>query len=155
MNEFICMRRRSLRILDRCCLRSRQDGHRIPWRQVCSFAGLTVGAWFGEGTVLKKRSPALRRGGAARDPPRDDGPRHLPPAVREQRRLQPLPGGARPVIALLRIRPLAGCDGVARPLYRDPTPHLGGPPGGNRRRDLQANAKNWKRKGCCASNMAA
>ena len=59
-----------------------------------SFTGLTAGAWFGEGTVLKNEAAALRCGGAARHASGHDGPRHLHVAVREQRRLQPLPGRA-------------------------------------------------------------
>ena len=51
-----------------------------------SFAGLTAGAWFGEGTVLKNEARrydvvALRDTRLAHD-----GPQYLPLAVREQRR---------------------------------------------------------------------
>ena len=57
-----------------------------------SFAGLTAGAWFGEGTVLKNEARrydvvALRDTRLAHD-----GSQHLSVAVRKQRRLQSLSG---------------------------------------------------------------
>ena len=57
-----------------------------------SFAGLTAGAWFGEGTVLKNE-PRRYDVVALRDTRLALMDRsHLLLAVREQRRLQPLPG---------------------------------------------------------------
>ena len=80
-----------------------------------TFTGLTAGAWFGEGTILKNESRrydvvALRDTRLAM---MDRS--HLPLAVREQRRLQSLPGRAaqrtsRPVHRPARIRPHAGRD---------------------------------------------
>ena len=103
-----------------------------------SFTGLTAGAWFGEGTVLKNEAAALRCGGVARHASGDDGPRHLLLAVREQRRVQPLPGRAtqrasRPVHRRAGIWPHAGCHRPPRALiaslfnpilYPDLTRHL-------------------------------
>jgi hypothetical protein len=80
-----------------------------------SFAGLTAGAWFGEGTVLKSE-PRRYDMVALRDT-------RLALTLREQRGLQPLPGraaqrAARPVHRAGRIWPDAGCDRAARALDR-------------------------------------
>jgi CRP/FNR family cyclic AMP-dependent transcriptional regulator len=154
-NEFICMRGDRFEYWTGVVSGLARMGIVSRGGKAASFAGLTAGAWFGEGTVLKNEARrydvvALRDTRLAM---MDRGTflRLFENSVG----FNPFLVGHGQFIALLRIRPHAGCDGVARPLYRDPTPHLGGPPGGNRRRDLQANAKNWKRKGCCASNMAA
>jgi hypothetical protein len=48
-----------------------------------SFAGLTAGAWFGEGTVLKSEPRRYDMVALARHPAGADGPRHLLLALRE------------------------------------------------------------------------
>ena len=91
--------------------------------KAASFAGLTAGAWFGEGTVLKNE-PRRYDVVALRDTASgDDGPQHLLLAVREQRRVQPFPGRAaqrasRPVYRAARTWPHAGCDRAPRALDR-------------------------------------
>ena len=49
-----------------------------------SFASLTAGAWFGEGSVLKNEARRPRRRRTARYPAGAHGPPHLRLAVREQ-----------------------------------------------------------------------
>ena len=83
--------------------------------KAASFAGLTTGAWFGEGTVLKNEPRrydvvALRDTRLAMMDRAD-----LRLAVREQCRVQPFPGrpaqrAPRPVHRAARIWPHAGCD---------------------------------------------
>src|SRR3954463_16571191 len=83
--------------------------------KAASFAGLTAGAWFGEGTVLKNE-PRRYDVVALRDTRLAMMNRStFPVAVRKQRRLQPFPGRAAqrtsgPVHRVARIWPHAGRD---------------------------------------------